>query len=88
MVRMVRKQLYLDDETDRRLVERAKLLGMSQAKLVRIAVDRYLSGGEASVRATAAAELMAVLREIQEKGPVPGGGGERSWKREDLYDRY
>jgi len=88
VARMVRKQLYIDDETDRRLVERAKRLGVSQAKLVRIAVDRYLEGSEERMRTQAGEELMAAIREIAELGPVPGGGGERSWKREDLYDRF
>ncbi len=87
MARMVRKQLYLDDETDRRLVQRADLLGVSQAKLVRIAVDRYLEGWDDTVGERAWRDLKAALDEIWALGPVPGGGGERSWKREDLYDR-
>ena len=85
VARMVRKQLYLDEETDRRLAERAALLGVSQAKLVRVAVDRYLEGGAQSAHVRAWQQLRQAIDQIVEQGDVPGTG--RTWKREDLYDR-
>jgi hypothetical protein len=88
MTRMVRKQLYMDAETDRRLAERAELLGVSQAEIVRIAVDEYLSGTIEGAPNPGWEELKVLIDRIRARGPVPGGGGERSWKREDLYDRF
>lgn len=87
VARMVRKQLYLDEAIDRRLAQRAELLGVSQAQLVRVAVDRYLDGGQDQTRTEAWVRLRAAIEKIQSLGPVPGGGQGRSWKREDLYDR-
>ncbi|NTU71253.1 MAG: ribbon-helix-helix protein, CopG family [Coriobacteriia bacterium] len=86
MARMVRKQLYLDEATDRRLAQRAALLGVSQAQLVRIAVDRYLEDGVHRTRDEGHRRLLSAIDEIQALGPVDGTT-ERSWRREDLYDR-
>jgi len=43
---VVRKGLYLREDQDRLLKERARKLGVSEAQLVRIALDRFLSGEE------------------------------------------
>ena len=41
---MIRKQLYLDEEQDRALKARAKELGLSEAEIVRRALDQVLRG--------------------------------------------
>ena len=44
MMYMVRKQLYIDAKQDRALKRRAKALGVSEAELVRRALDTLLLG--------------------------------------------
>ena len=41
---MIRKQLYLDETQDRALKQRAKELGLSEAEVVRRALDSALRG--------------------------------------------
>lgn len=61
--RVVRKQLYLREDQDRLLKERARRLGLSEAQLVRMALDRFLSGEERQATAKARASLEAFLAE-------------------------
>ncbi len=44
---VVRKQLYLREDQEARLKRKARETGLSEAELVRLALDRYLSEGEA-----------------------------------------
>ena len=46
MARMVRKQLYLTDEENRLLAARARGLGVTEAEVIRRAVDQALGCGE------------------------------------------
>lgn len=46
---MKRKQIYLDDEADRRLKTLAGLAGRSEASLIRDALDRYLDECESKL---------------------------------------
>lgn len=84
MGRMVRKQLYIDDEHEAALKARAAELGVTEAEIMRHALDHYL-GDVAREEADAAWErLMAFSRARQAMGPLPGT---RDWTREELYDR-
>jgi len=62
---VVRKQLYLREDQDRLLKERARKLGVSEAELVRMALDRFLFGGEGQTIAKARASLEAFLAEAR-----------------------
>ena len=44
MYNMVRKQLYIDERHERELKRRAKALGISEADIVRQALDAMLAG--------------------------------------------
>jgi hypothetical protein len=54
---MHRTQIYLDDDQERQLVDRARQVGMTKSALIRDAIDAYLSpasgddGALASLRA-------------------------------------
>lgn len=52
---MRRTQIYLDEEGDRRLAERAVASGRTKSALIREAIDRFLNG-------TATDELQALTR--------------------------
>ena len=82
---MVRKQVRITEEQDRRLRVLAHQLGVSQSALVRQGIDLVLEETEAAVRRRQAwqAERRRSARLI-EMGPVPG---RRTWQRDELYDR-
>lgn len=83
MVRMVRKQLYIEPRQDRQLKRLARERGVTEAQLVREALDRL-----ATVSKSAADEVwereVAFMRKLQAAGPLPARA--RDWKREDLYE--
>lgn len=88
MSRMVRKQMYLRKDQDRRLKQVARRMGLAEAEYIRLALDRALSEPAEPVPAprdvSAWDDIMAFLRARHAKGPLPGT---RDWKREDIYDR-
>ncbi|MFN0072894.1 MAG: hypothetical protein ACKVVP_15530 [Chloroflexota bacterium] len=83
---MVRKQLYLEQDQDRLLKRRASELGISEAEAVRILINQSLvqprctrgSDGDAWERERAFIEARRMIRAPQV---------DRTWQREDLYDR-
>ncbi len=84
MARMVRKQIYLRADQDRRLKRLARELGLSEAELIRQSVDRAVLVEVAGYPDVAAWEAeLRFIRERRAKGPLPG---RRDWTREDVYD--
>lgn len=84
MGRMVRKQLYIDDEHEAALKARAAERGVTEAEIMREALDRYL-GDIAREEADAAWErILEFSRRRAAKGPLPG---KRDWTRDEIYDR-
>jgi hypothetical protein len=85
MARKLRKQIYLDPEQEAALKRQAAESGMSEAEIIRQAIDNQT---RILWHPTAAREAWEREREFIEgliaQGPVAGG---RTWRREDLYDR-
>jgi hypothetical protein len=84
MATMVRKQIYLDKDTDLRLKREAKALGISQAALIRQRISQD-EPGVAIPNPKARQELLDYLKWVQENaGPGPGAG----WKfnRDEIYE--
>ena len=83
---MVRKQLYLTPAQDRALKERARREHLSEAALVRQAVDRLLE--DDATRQAALKDLNRIADEIATAYPTeprtPGEG--RGWTRDELYE--
>lgn len=85
MARMVRKQIYIRPDQQRRLKQLAKALGLSEAELIRKSLDQAVVPSAGIYRDPAAWEAeRRFVRERQAKGRLPGA---RDWKRENLYDR-
>lgn len=84
MERMVRKQLYLRSKQDAELTKRARSLGVSQAELVRAAIDRFLAEDQPDSRALAWAEARATM---ESAGTLRTGSGGRRWTRDELHER-
>lgn len=81
----VRKQIYLEQSQDTMLKRVASKTGASEAEIIRQAIDRHMQSLQLSGAELASwDEEDAFIGSLIQLGPV---AGERTWKREDLYDR-
>ena len=86
MAAMVRKQVYIKPRQDELLKQAAVETGMTESEIVRQAIDLWEETEAKKRRAEEAwEEAQVFIGELIARGPVPGG---RTWKREELYDRY
>lgn len=84
MVRMVRKQVYIEPVQEAMLKQRAKERGMSEAELIRDGIDRVLQAAIAVPRDVAVWEEEKKFIRKRMKLTIPQTG--RTWTREELYD--
>ncbi|MDN5344332.1 MAG: hypothetical protein PWQ18_443 [Clostridia bacterium] len=85
MERMIRKQLYLSYDQNFILKETAREMGITEAELVRRAIDRHIDTFKWQKKDTKAwIEERKFIQQWIKQGPVKG---KRTWKREDLYER-
>jgi hypothetical protein len=81
---MVRKQVYIEPRQEQMLKEAAAETGMTEAEIVRRAIDLWVESEEKRHRAQEAwKKARALIEERIAEGPVPGG---RTWTREELYE--
>jgi len=87
MYMMVRKQLYIEAAQDLALKKRAKALGMSEAEVVRAALDAAFRepDGAPSPPPGNARAIEALLAASKEMAQARMGLTQR-WTREELYD--
>ena len=84
MPRMIRKQIYIESGQDNSLKKQARNLGVTQAEVIRQAIDRQMSSVRLSIQDLKAWEReKAFIAKRIAKGRAPGG---RQWKREDAYE--
>jgi hypothetical protein len=84
MASKVRKQIYIEARQDRLLKREAKARGVSQAELIRRAIDAAGRGGpRGGSNPAALEEFLEFARKRMAKGRLPG---KRDWTREDLYE--
>lgn len=85
MTTKVRKQIYLEPRQDAILKELARTTGISEAEIIRQAIDRHTQSFQLSKPDLIAwEEEQSFINHLIEQGSVPGG---RSWQRSDLYER-
>ena len=87
MIQMVRKQIYIPKRQQVLLKRRAKARGISEAELIRQALDRDLAGGWARVfqqdpEAWDKVQHFALARRTHAKTNTRS----YQWKREDAYE--
>lgn len=85
MATMIRKYIYLEPDQDVLLKRLAKETGMSEAALIRQAINRY-----ARVLARSQCELGVWEEErvfIQQLMEHPATPAPRQWRRDDLHER-
>ena len=84
---MIRKQVYLEERQDRLLKHRAKQRGVTEAEIIREALDRAeISGSRGGHVDDPAAGRKAIsfMRSLARRHRKAPAG--RSWSRESLYD--
>ncbi len=85
MARKVRKQIYLDPQQEAALKRQAAASGVSEAEIIRQAIDNQTKILRHPVAALDAWEReQEFIRSLIVQGPA---AGQRTWRREDLYDR-
>ncbi|MGB8647229.1 MAG: CopG family transcriptional regulator [Anaerolineae bacterium] len=87
MTQMVRKQIYIPRQQEARLKRLAKARGVSEAEIIRQALDRQLSGGASQPfqpDPKAWEEARQFMRELVAQGPLPNR--RRQWTRDELYE--
>jgi hypothetical protein len=82
---MIRKQVYIEPHQERRLKARAKLLGVTEAEIIRQSLERGL--GEVSPKHPDPAAWARIVRYIRARPSRSGRRPVKAWKREDLYAR-
>jgi hypothetical protein len=82
----IRKQVYLEPIQDEQLKSLSGQTGLSEAELIRQAIDQSLGGAIGTARIDLAAWDIekAFIEKCHERKPQPGG---RDWQRSDLYER-
>ena len=87
MYMMVRKQLYIEQGQERALKRRAKALGVSEADLVRQALDALLQGEHDTFTPPGSRDALQefIDRASQIAGTQRGGHLPR-YRREDIYE--
>ncbi len=85
MSQMVRKQIYIEAHQEALLKRLAQRRGISEAELIREAIDRQVSAAASQgfpPDPRAWAEALEFIRGLPAQGADPG----RTWKRADLYE--
>ena len=84
MPRMIRKQIYIESRQDNSLKKQAHHLGVTEAEVIRRAIDRQMTSVRINTRDLKAwnREKAFIARRMA-RGYV---SGVRRWKREDAYE--
>jgi hypothetical protein len=84
MPRMIRKQIYIESRQDNSLKKQARDLGVTEAEVIRRAIDRQMTSVRLSIRDLKAWDRERVfITKRMAKGHAHGG---RQWKREDAHE--
>jgi len=82
MMTKIRKQIYIEAYQDALLKRLASEMQMTEAEIIRQAIDRHARFLRSSKQDLSVWEKeKAFITRLIQQGPVPGG---RTWKREEL----
>ena len=86
MAQMIRKQIYIQKNQEERLKKVAEARGVSEAEIIRRALDVELkrAGFRMAYDNEAFVKFLAFMDELDKRPPVPQR--KRDWTREDLYE--
>ena len=84
MAQMIRKQVYIEPRHEAILKRLARALGVTEAEIIRRAIDNQESAAPSVIYdLTAWEQEKAFIAEWVAAGPLAGG---RRWRREDAYE--
>jgi hypothetical protein len=84
MARMIRKQVYIEPRQEAVLKRLARLLGLSEAEIIRRAIDQQTATVPAGHRDLGAWEReKTFIAERMAEGPV---SSTRRWSRDEIYE--
>jgi hypothetical protein len=84
MAQMIRKQIYIEPLQDVNLKKQAKTLGITEAEVIRRAIDSQMSLLVPGIRDLSAWEReKAFMAQRMAGKPLPGG---RKFRREEAYE--
>ena len=84
MPRMIRKQVYIKSGQETTLKQQARALGITEAEVIRRAIDRQMSSVRLAARDSKAWEReKAFISKRMAKGATSGS---RQWRRADAYE--
>lgn len=86
MAQMIRKQIYIQKNQEDRLKKVAEARGVSEAEIIRRALDVELkwTGYRPAYDGEAFARFLAFMEELDERPAI--ASRKRDWTREDLYE--
>ena len=86
MARMVRKQIYIPKRQQLLLKRKAKVVGISEAELIRQAIDRNLEGGEQRSFRRDPEAWKKAFKFMRLRQPFGKTAEAYRWTREDAYE--
>lgn len=88
MAKMIRKQIYMQDEQDKFLKSKAQELKVTEAEVVREALDSFRNYGSVTILDPSAwLKEREFLSRLLTTNQPSDKSAVRTWKREDLYER-
>ncbi len=83
---MVRKQIYIEDRHERLLKRISKTRGISEAELIRQAIDRETIGGNTSPFEPDQTAWDGIIRFVEKRKSLHLGGLPYRWNRLEVYE--
>jgi len=83
---MVRKQIYIEERHERYLKRISKARGVSEAELIRQAIERETIGGKPLLLAPDQAAWDEILRFVKNRKSLRPSGQPYRWNRLDAYE--
>jgi hypothetical protein len=84
VAQMIRKQVYIEPRQEASLKRLARILDMTEAEIIRQALDRQAAAIQPGMRDLAAWEReKAFIAERMAEGSVSGS---RRWRRDEIYE--
>jgi hypothetical protein len=85
---MVRKQIYIEERHERLLKRISKTRGVSEAELIRQAIERETAGGKPLLLTPDQAAWDKILRFVKNRKSLRPNGRPYRWNRLDAYEDH
>jgi hypothetical protein len=83
---VIRKQVYIEPRHERMLKRSAKQRGVTEAEIIREALDRVENQVTSHRREPDSAAGRKAIKFMRSLAARPTGSGRRTWTRESLYE--